>query len=238
MSFAWAFISVFTDAELSRHCTELCASVSAVCRLPKGSWSWDREAETSNVSEWNLARADYFIKSLPASSFFIESMVGGLLLATLADSSLGRKNMLLLSCLLMSAAGILTIFSPNHWIYSGLRFVSGFGRATLGTCAHVLTTELFGKRCRGQVGVIGFFLFTLGFLTLPVIAYLNRDSSWRYIYLWTSVPALLYSFLVIFFVRESPRWLMVRGRKEEAVATLKSIGDVKINGSFSDLNGL
>ena len=28
---------------------------------------------------------------------------------------------------------------------------------------------------------------------------------------------------------------MVRGRKEQAVATLKSIGDVKINGSFSDL---
>ena len=99
----------------------------------------------------------------------------------------------------------------------------------------MLSTELVGKRWRGQVGVNGFFLFTLGFLTLPVIAYLNRDSSWRYLYLWTSLQALLYSFQVLFFVLESPRWLLVRGRKEEAVATLKSIGAVNINSSFSDL---
>lgn len=73
------------------------------------------------------------------------------------------------------------------------------------------------------MGVIGFFCFTLGFLSLPAIAYLNRGSSWRYLYLWTSIPAILYSMLVYFFVCESPRWLFVRGRKEEAVATLKSM---------------
>ena len=82
------------------------------------------------------------------------------------------------------------------------------------------------------MGVCGFFLFTLGFLSLPAIAYLSRSSSWRYLYLWTSVPASLYCVLVHFFVRESPRWLLVRGRKEEAVATLKSIGAVN-NSSFT-----
>ena len=242
VSFAWVFdaqqtfISVFTDAEPPWHCTELgtelCTSVSNICQLPKGSWAWDRPADTSIVSEWTLVCAGSIIKSLPASSFFMGCMVGGLVLATLADSSLGRKNMLFFSCLLMSATGILTIFSPNVWIYSGFRFLSGFGRATIGTCAIVLSTELVGKRWRSQVGVCGFFLFTLGFLSLPAIAYLSRGSSWRYLYLWTSVPASLYCVLVHFFVRESPRWLLVRGRKEEAVATLKSIGAVN-NSSFT-----
>ena len=128
--------------------------------------AWDRAADTSIVSEWNLACAGYFIKSLPASSFFMGSLVGGLVLPTLADTSLGRKNMLLVSCLLMSAAGILTIFSPNLWIYSGLRFVSGIGRAPLVTCALVLSTELVGKRWRGQVGVIGFFFFNTRVLVI------------------------------------------------------------------------
>ncbi|KAL1823054.1 hypothetical protein ACET3Z_009832 [Daucus carota] len=66
-------------------------------------------------------------------------------------------------------------------------------------------------------------MFTAGFLSLPLIAYLNKESSWRVIYLWTCTPAILYCFLVYLIVKESPRWLFVQGRKEDFVRTLKSI---------------
>ncbi|GLT31995.1 hypothetical protein SLA2020_066920 [Shorea laevis] len=232
VSFAWVFdaqqtfISVFTDAEPSWHCTgtgSSCSSISDICQLSKNSWSWDFPAHTSTISEWGLECASSLVKGLPASSFFAGCLFGGLLLATLADSSLGRKNMLLLSCLMMSLSSLFTVFSTNIWMYSVLRFVNGFGRATIGTCALVLSTELVGKRWRGQVGVIGFFCFTLGFLSLPAMAYINRGSSWRTLYLWSSVPTIFYCILVRLLVHESPRWLFVRGRKEEAAATLKSM---------------
>ncbi|KAF5949019.1 hypothetical protein HYC85_014976 [Camellia sinensis] len=143
----------------------------------------------------------------------------------LTDSSpLGRKNMLLLFCLLMSLAGLSTVFfSTNIWIYSALRFVSGFGRSTIGTFALVLSTELVGKRWRPQVGIIGFICFTLGFLSLPAIAYLNRGSSWRLLYPWTCVPAIFYCVLFHFLALESPRWLFLRGRKQEFLVTLKTL---------------
>ena len=233
------FISVFTDAHPAWHCTSNqldCNSVSNICNLPKNSWAWDFPAYTSIISEWNLECAASIITGLPASSFFLGCLVGGLVLATLADSSLGRKNMLFLSCLTMSLSSLLTVFSSNIWVYSALRLVSGFCRATIGTSALVLTIELVGKRWRGQVGVIGFFCFTIGFLSLPAIAYLNRISSWRSLYLWTSIPGILYSLLVHFFVCESPRWLLVRGRKEEAVATLKSIAPPSHSWSFSEVS--
>ncbi|KAJ4827744.1 hypothetical protein Tsubulata_041042, partial [Turnera subulata] len=250
VSFAWffdsqqTFISVFTDAEPKWHCTYLpdsqaCnAAVSDICQLPSNSWAWNEPIHTSIISEWGLQCASSLVKGLPASSFFIGCLVGGLVLATLADSTLGRKNMLVLSCTMMSFSGIVTVFSNNIWIYSALKFVNGLGRATIGTSALVLSTELVGKRWRGQVGVIGFFCFTLGFLSLPIIAYVNRDSSWRTIYLWTSVPTIFYAMLVHFFVRESPRWLFVRGRKEEAVSILRSIAPATNGGltmSFSNL---
>ncbi|KAK8542549.1 hypothetical protein V6N13_136878 [Hibiscus sabdariffa] len=245
VSLAWVFdaqqtfISVFTDAEPSWHCTDesVCDSFSNICQLPKGSWSWDWPAHTSIISEWGHQCSTSFITGLPASSFFMGCLVGGLVLATLADSTLGRKNMLLFSCLTMSLSSIFTVFSPNIWIYSALRFINGFGRATVGTCALVLSTELVGKRWRGQVGVIGFFCFTLGFLSLPVMAYVNRSSSWRSLYLWISVPTILYCILVHFLIPESPRWLFVKGRKEEAVTTLKGLAQTAsaLTMSFSNV---
>ncbi|XAR67242.1 hypothetical protein NMG60_11001922 [Bertholletia excelsa] len=232
VSLAWVFdaqqtfISVFTDALPPWHCTTptSCTTADAdICRFSPNAWAWDMPIHTSTVSEWSLECAGSFMMGMPASSFFLGCLAGGFILATLADSSLGRKNMLLLSCLLMSLSGLCTVASTNIWTYSALRFISGFARATIGTCALVLSTELVGKRWRAQVGVIGFFCFTLGFLSLPAIAYLNRGSSWRLLYFWTCTPAIFYCLLLLFIGNESPRWLFVQGRKEEFVNTLKSI---------------
>ncbi|KAF6136628.1 hypothetical protein GIB67_016084 [Kingdonia uniflora] len=235
VSFAWVFdaqqtfISVFTNREPAWHCiNETCNKGFNRCGgggMSNSSWAWDEPVWTSIVSEWNLECVGTIVAGLPTSSFFMGCLVGGLVLATLADSSLGRKNMLVLSCLIMSLATILTVFSPNIWVYSALRFIAGFGRASIGTCALVLATEVVGKKWRGEVGIIGFFCFTLGFLSLPAIAYISRASSWKTLYIWTSAPALFYSVLIHFMIHESPRWLFVQGRKEEAIKTLRSISN-------------
>ncbi|PIN10213.1 Synaptic vesicle transporter SVOP and related transporters (major facilitator superfamily) [Handroanthus impetiginosus] len=219
------FISVFTDAVPKWSCQNpTCNSTTTnICQLPKDSWSWDLAERTSIVSEWSLECAGPIIAGFPGSSFFFGCLVGGFVLSTLADSSLGRKNLLVLSCFLMSMTGLLAVISNNVWIYSGLRFFSGLGRATIGTCSLVLATELVGKKWRGSVGIIGFLLFTFGFLSLPVIAFLLRGRSWRLIYLCTCIPCFFYSILLYFSVQESPRWLFIKGRKEEFAKTLRSM---------------
>ncbi|XP_009106657.1 organic cation/carnitine transporter 2 [Brassica rapa] len=230
------FISVFTDFEPTWHCTEsdsFCHdSVSNICILPKTAWSWNLSPHVSVISEWSLQCAGSFVKGLPESSFFVGCLIGGLVLSTLADSSMGRKNMLFLSCLIMSISTMLTVFSPNIWVYAFLRFVNGVGRATVGTCALVLSTELVGKKWRGRVGIMSFFGFMLGFLSLPAMAYINRGNSWRILYIWTSVPTMVYCVMVRFFVCESPRWLFVRGRREEAISILKRVASSDVTMSL------
>ncbi|KAL6594059.1 hypothetical protein ACP70R_048960 [Stipagrostis hirtigluma subsp. patula] len=231
VAFAWAFdaqqvfISVFTDAEPPWHCVDSSANSScspataSPCTHPPGAWTWDRPAETSVVSEWALKCAGPALISLPASSFFAGCLAGGFLLTTLADSLLGRKKMLLVSLVTMSIAGVLTALAPNVWAYSALRFVAGFGRSMIGTCTLVLSTELVGKRWRDMVSVAAFVCFTVGFASLPALAYALREASWRSMYLWTSVPCLCYAILLYFLAQESPRWLLVHGRKNDAGAT-------------------
>ncbi|CAL5341426.1 unnamed protein product [Camellia sinensis] len=192
VSVAWVFdaqqtfVSVFTDAQPAWHLTTTTGggdTMMMICQLPRNSWAWDMPIDTSIISEWSLECAGSIMTGLPASSFFMGCLAGGFILATLADSSsLGRKNMLLLSCLLMSLAGLSTVFfSTNIWIYSALRFVSGFGRSTIGTCALVLSTEL--------------------------VRFIH-GARWETL----ATPAL-----------ESPRWLFLRGRKQEFLATLKTL---------------
>ncbi|EYU33804.1 hypothetical protein MIMGU_mgv1a019372mg, partial [Erythranthe guttata] len=243
-SFAWffdaqqTFIAVFTDAEPKWSCnmnSSTCTTAAAdMCRLPKGSWSWDSPAQTSIISEWSLECAGSITTGLGASSFFLGCLAGGFLLSTLADSSLGRKNLLVLSCLLMSLTGLLTAVSTNIWMYAGFRFLSGFARAPIGTCALVLGTELVGKKWRGNVGIIGFIWFTFGFLSLSIIAFFVQNSSWRLIYLWTCVPCVLYSLLVYFAVEESPRWLFFKGRRQEFEKSLKTLASPENQSSLTE----
>ncbi|KAJ9168603.1 hypothetical protein P3X46_020103 [Hevea brasiliensis] len=238
VSFAWVFdaqqtfISVFAEAEPSWRCTDHLRNGSCdslffnICQLPKDSWAWDRPIHSSIVSEWELQCSSALIKGLPVSSFFMGCLVGGLVLATLAHSSLGRKNLLFLSCPLMSFSSLFTVFTPNIWIYSASKFLNGFGHATIGTCALVLSTELVGKRWRGQVGILGFLCFTLGFLFF-------LENS-----LCTSIPTIFYCILIHFLVRESPRWLLVRGHKDEAISILTIISATKnslITKNLSDM---
>ncbi|KAL6656767.1 hypothetical protein ACP70R_004547 [Stipagrostis hirtigluma subsp. patula] len=245
LAFVWAFdaqqvfISVFTDAEPRWHCTgddaPCSPAVASPCALPPGAWAWDRPAETSVVSEWALKCASPALVSLPASSFFAGCLAGGFLLTTLADSVLGRKKMLLVSMGSMSVAGVLTAFATNLWAYSALRFVCRFARSIVGTCTLVLSTEIVGKRWRDRVSVAGLFFFTVGFMSLPGLAYTFREASWRNMYLWTSVPSLCYCVLLYFLVQESPRWLLVRGRKQDAIE-IASLNGNSVTSSFSMLH--
>ena len=234
------FISIFTDAEPNWRCNfnTTCNPNSNICQLPKSAWSWDEPSHKAIISEWGLECASSFITGLPASSFFVGSIVGGLSLATLGDIRLGRKNLLYLSCLIMCFASLFTAFSINIWMYSTLRLLSGFGRGSITTCTFILLTERVGKQWRGQIGTLTFVLSSFGILYLPAAAYLNRGSSWRILYLCTSIPAISYCIITYYFVYESPRWLFMEGRDIEAKAVLRKLAPVEGNSLYLDLSSI
>ncbi|KAL9298433.1 hypothetical protein ACSQ67_024329 [Phaseolus vulgaris] len=220
------FIAIYTDDYPTWHCTNhtsTCTSHSHICNLPKSSWSWDGPSSRTIISQFGLECASSFITALPQSSFFLGCLLGSFLLASLADTSLGRKNMIILSCLSMSMLSLTIMLSTNIWIYSALKFLIGFCRSSISTCCLVLLTEKVSTEWRFTVGIIDSVFFTSGYMSLPCLAYANRNSPWKYLYLWTSVPAISYSLIAYLFVTESPRWLLMQGRVKEAMAMLKGV---------------
>lgn len=237
------FISVFTDAQPVWHCTKddqtsnSCSRKTNICSLSRSVWAWNGNKHSTIISDWDLQCANSFVKGLPATSYFVGCLLGGFLLASLGDSSFGRKNLLCLSCLIMSLASLASAFSPNIWVYSVFRFVAGVGRVSITISSFVLLSERVGKRWRGQIVMLGFLSLTLGLLSLTTLAYLTRNSSWRILYLCTSIPGVICSILTHFFLCESPRWLFMRGRTTDAVNVLKSIGslDDHLSSSLSNM---
>ncbi|KAG0481575.1 hypothetical protein HPP92_012063 [Vanilla planifolia] len=230
------FINVFTDAMppwflKNSSSASAAAGGDSPCGLPPSTWSWSLPIHSSTISEWSLECASPAVLGLPSSSYFSGCLAGGFLFATLADSHLGRKKMLLLSTLSMSISAALTAASPSLPTYAALRFVAGLFRSTVGTSVIVLSTELVSRRWRDRISIVGFSCFTLGFLSLPAMAYVSRGNSWRVLYLMISLPSFLYTILIYFFIEESPRWLLLRGRRSEAIEIIKRIAGSNINDS-------
>ncbi|KAJ0968889.1 hypothetical protein J5N97_021766 [Dioscorea zingiberensis] len=207
--------------------SSLCSSSASLCGLEPGTWEWNGGHKTSTVAEWNLICNHKFRAGVPSSMFFIGSLFGSVTQAQLADAYLGRKKTIVLSCLLTALTSFLTSFSPNVWVYAFLRFTNGFARSGIGICCLVLSTEAVGRKWRGQVGNYGFFFFTIGFLSLPLIAYPSQHS-WRNIYRIISSLPLAYSIFLTPFISESPRWLTIKGRTDEAMKVLNKLA--KLNG--------
>jgi hypothetical protein len=74
-----------------------------------------------------------------------------------------------------------------------------------------------------------FFIYSLGLLSLAAVAYMNRGSSWRILYLCTSILAISYCIIAYFCVYESPRWLFMQERDIEAISVLKRIASIDIS---------
>lgn len=87
-----------------------------------------------------------------------------------------------------------------------------------------------GPECRSFVTVMTCTFYTLGIMMLAGVTYLVRN--WVQMCLYTSAPFVFY-FLYITVMPESPRWLLAKGKFEEALEVLETMAKVN-NRSLPD----
>ncbi|KAF7112161.1 hypothetical protein RHSIM_RhsimUnG0254400 [Rhododendron simsii] len=234
-SLAWALeafhtmVMIFADREPGWRCVGggcSAGSGGGVCGLEPGSWEWVGGLGSTTVAEWGLVCGDKYKVGLVQSLFFGGCMIGAGIFGHLSDSFLGRKGSLTVVCILNAVFGILTALAPDYWTYALLRLLTGFSTGGVGLCAFVLATEPVGPSKRGVAGMSTFYFFSTGIALLSAIAYLFK--SWRSLYIATSIPSLLFLFVIVPFVSESPRWFLIRGKPNKALKIMREIA--KYNG--------
>ncbi|XP_041048802.1 solute carrier family 22 member 5-like [Carcharodon carcharias] len=182
-------------------------------------WEYSKDQYISTiVSEWDLVCDNDWKGPFSMLVFFVGVLVGSFCCGQLSDR-FGRKNVLFGTMAVQTGFSMIQTFSPNWEIFCLLNFLVGLGQISNWVSAFVLGSELLGKTIRVIFGTLGICIFyAIGYTTLPLIAYFIR--SWRMLLFILSLPSVLYIPLW-WFIPESPRWLLLKGRVQEAEAILR-----------------
>ncbi|CAM0902464.1 unnamed protein product [Alopecurus aequalis] len=215
-------VIIFADREPAMSCTAGDGRCGDPCAGAAAGWEWAQGSASSTAAEWGLVCGERYKVGLVQAIFFAGCLVGAGVFGHLSDSFLGRKGALQVACFLNTLFGLLTALAPNYWAYVALRLLTGLSASSVGLCCFILATEPVGPSRRGIAGMSTFYFFSVGIAALAGIAALSQ-SSWRLLYVITSLPSLAYVLVVLPFVSESPRWYLVRRRPDDAMRVLRHI---------------
>ena len=177
----------------------------------------------------------------------IGSIIGVLVAGMLSDF-LGRKKTMLISALMFSISAIGCAVCSGMTQLVVFRMIGGFGIGVVSVVSPAYISEIAVPEKRGMLVSLYQLAITVGFLLAYLVNYLvlkAADTSlvtteasirniqplcvrmfnseyWRGMLGYETIPDLLF-LLVIFFIPESPRWLIVKGRDEKARGVLSRI---------------
>jgi AAHS family benzoate transporter-like MFS transporter len=161
------------------------------------------------------------------SATFGGMMIGAVLFGILGDV-LGRKKGLLLSILIFSLGTGFTYWSPNFSTLCVLRFAAGLGMGGATPLTIALISEFSPSRVRAKAVSIAFAGFNLGPILGGVIAMaLLSRFTWRSLFL-VEFLALLLIPMVYFYLPESIRFLIQKGRNDSAIRGQLDAGEFRV----------
>ena len=164
------------------------------------------------AKEWQLAPGQM---GLIGSIGLIGMALGAVVSGTVADH-IGRKKVFTITVLLYSIA---TAFCAMAWDYTSLlifRFLVGFGLGGELPVAATLVSEYAPAHVRGKFIVLLESFWALGWIVAACIAYFFIPVyGWRMAFWLGAVPAV-YVFLIRLHMPESVRFLLSKGRIQEA----------------------
>ncbi|XP_042890653.1 solute carrier family 22 member 8-like [Penaeus japonicus] len=186
--------------------------------LPCTKWSYDTSTFTNTITmQFDLVCDSEYLRAMYQSIYMLGTFVGEPITGILSDRY-GRKTVLTYGTILFTIAAIFSSLLPNFSVILAARFILGFLHPAGLQAAYILAMETCEPRLRTVMGIILGVPWALATATWGGWAYLIRD--WRWLQLAVSLPCLLILPL-LWFLDESPRWLIVRGHHQRAKEVLQ-----------------
>jgi MFS family permease len=168
------------------------------------------------------------ITGFGAATYVLGACVGALFFGWLTDR-FGRKKLFMLTLGVYLVGTAMTALSFHAWWFFLFRFVTGAGIGGEYAAINSAIDELIPARHRGRIDIVinGTYWAGAAFgalLTVPILTQLPVSWGWRLAF-GLGVVLGLVILLVRRHVPESPRWLFIHGRGDEAEALVKGVED-------------
>ena len=142
--------------------------------------------------------------------------------------SYGRKPTLILTAVLYFVAAVGTALPWDWFSFLFFRFVGGIAVGAASVVSPLYTTEIAPAKSRGTLVAVTQFNIVFGillaFFSNYIIAQIDLGGNeWRWMFGVQAIPAAAF-FCLMFLNPESPRWLMTKGREEQARNLLTKLG--------------
>jgi len=180
------------------------------------------------------------LQGLGMSSALIGCVFGAAFAGGLSDR-FGRKIILMFSALLFTISAIGTGFVYGITGFVIYRLIGGLGIGLASTISPMYIAEVSPADYRGRFVSLNQLTIVIGILAAQIINYLIADAvppgvsnqaiveswngqmGWRWMFWAETIPAALF-LLFVFFIPESPRWLLKAGQSEKSLEVLTRIG--------------
>lgn len=168
-------------------------------------------------------------EGLVTSSLLVGAAIGALLCGRLADR-VGRRRTLVVLAVVFFAGALGSVVAPSSEVMAATRFVLGLAVGGASVTVPVYLAELAPTERRGAITGRNEIAIVVGqlaaFVVNAVIGTVWSDHAgvWRYMLAVQAVPAVAL-FVGMLRMPESPRWLLSRGRDDDALAVLRQVRD-------------
>ena len=171
------------------------------------------------------------------SSALVGCLIGALLAGWWADRY-GRKKMLIIAAVLFSVSAYGTGAVDSFVGFIIYRILGGFGIGIASNISPIYIAEVSPAAKRGRFVSINQLTIVIGILAAQLVNWLIGDYympdkitlsaegiewAWRWMFWSALIPAILF-FILAFIIPESPRWLAVNGKREQARRVFVKIG--------------
>jgi SP family xylose:H+ symportor-like MFS transporter len=170
-------------------------------------------------------------------SLALGCMIGCLIAGNMADR-FGRKPGLLTAAAIFFLSSISMGLAPGLGFFITSRFFAGIGVGMASVLSPMYIAEISPPEVRGRLVAINQLTIVLGQVFTHLENFLLRETgteAWRWMFGLGMVPSLLF-FLGVFFLPESPRWLLRAGRDNDSRRILSRIGSADfVEASFKEI---
>ena len=183
------------------------------------------------ISSANIFLREQFNLSDSQFGFATASAVLGCIMGPFLGSWLcdriGRRNTLLWASVLLAIGAVGTALPKTILMFNIFRIVGGVGVGLCSIASPMYITEIAPARLRGGLGVLYQLAIVVGAILSALVGWLLAknladDVCWRWMF-GSVIISVLPFIICLFIVPKSPRWLVEKGRDDEALKTLTKI---------------